>query len=440
MKTSTNKKLNDQIEIKKLRKELDRQYEKQERLNALLNISKDLAGELNLDHLLYKISHEVKKALHADRCSIFLYDEEKEELWSKVATGVKGEIRFPADKGLAGHVCQSKEILNIPDAYEDKRFNPEIDKKTGYKTRTILSIPLLNKMHDVIGVFQVLNKKDGPFTKYNEELLSAIGSISSSAIENALLHDEQKKSFISFVETLATTLDTRDYITAGHSRRVTLYALEIGRLMKLNPGMMEILHYAGLVHDIGKIGVPEIVLFKDRKLTEEEYEIIKGHAKITKNILKKIHFQKNYRQIPEIAASHHEKIDGTGYPDNLRGDDIPLGGKILAVADVFDALTSRRQYQDRLDLEKVIKIIDTETGTSFEPFVVYNFKFLSLDRLIRILEYGHSEALDPEDLKKLSVYSLREIVEIRQKSNKTDAELEIENIFMRYYLRQYRME
>jgi len=128
------------------------------------------------------------------------------------------------------------------------------------------------------------------------------------------------------------------------------------------------------------------------------------------------------------------------YPDNLKGDDIPLGGKILAVADVFDALTSRRQYQDRLDLEKVIKIIDTETGTSFEPFVVYNFKFLSLDRLIRILEYGHSDALDPEDLKKLHDYSLREIVEIRQKSNKTDAELEIENIFMRYYLRQYRTD
>jgi putative nucleotidyltransferase with HDIG domain len=439
MKTS-NKKIDQQTEIRKLRTELDRQYTERERLNALLNISKGLAGELDLDTLLKKISREVKKALHADRCSIFLLDESTNQLWSKVATGVRSEIRFPADKGLAGHVCQTKEILNIKDAYKDERFNPEIDKKTGYKTKTILSIPLLRKGNDVIGVFQVLNKKDGSFTKENAELLTAIASMSSASIENALLYAEHKKSFISFVETLATTLDTRDYITAGHSRRVTKYALEIGKLMKLDIESLEILHYSGLLHDIGKIGVPEIVLFKDRKLTEDEYEIIKGHAKITQNILKKINFEKKYREIPQIASSHHEKIDGTGYPDQLKGDDIPLGGKILAVADVFDALTSRRQYQDRLDLEKVMKIIDTETGTSFEPFVVYNFKFISLDRLIRILEYGHVAELDEDDLERLTEYSLREIVEIRQKSNKTDAELEIENIFMRYYLRQYRTD
>ena len=110
----------------------------------------------------------------------------------------------------------------------------------------------------------------------------------------------------------------------------------------------------------------------------------------------------------------------------------------MAVADVFDALTSRRQYQDRMDLEKVIKIIDTETATSFEPFVVYHFKFIPLDRLIRILEFGHTHELDTNDLDKLRDYALKDMVEIRRKSNKTDIELEIESVFMRYYLRQYR--
>jgi len=369
-----------------------------------------------------------------------MLDKARRELYSRFAMGLKEEIRVPIDKGLVGHVFASGQLLNIPDAYQDPRFNPEIDKKTGYKTQSILSMPLHNKFHEVLGVFQVLNKKEGVFTGKDEELLSAVSLIAASAIENAQLYDEQKKSFMSFIETLSTTLDTRDYITAGHSRRVTLYALEIGRLIKLNSHAMEVLRYAALLHDIGKIAIPEVVLFKDRRLSEDEFEMIKRHAHITKNILKKIHFQDKYKEIARIASSHHEKLDGTGYPEGLRGEQIPLGGKILAVADVFDALTSRRQYQDRLDLEKVIEVLDKETGTSFEPFVVYNFKLIPLDRLIKILEYGHIDEIDRGDLDKLKDYTLREMVDIRSKSAKSNEELEIENVFMRYYLRQYRME
>lgn len=424
--------------IQNLKDEISGLKEKQNRLIALLNVTKSLANEVDLIVLLNKIMDQVKLLLQADRCTVFLYDEQNNELWSRVAQGLKDEIRFPADKGIAGNVFQSRERINIPDAYKDDRFNPDIDKKTGYKTRSILAIPMSNKLSETIGVFQVLNKKDGPFTGDDEDLLAAVAVIAASAIENAQLYEDQNKSFASFVETLATTLDTRDYITAGHSRRVTLYSLEIGRLMKLDQTALEVLRYAALLHDIGKIGVPEIVLFKDRKLSEDEYDIIKGHAQITRNILNKIHFQKKYRDIPLIASSHHEHLDGTGYPQQLKGDEIPLGARIMGLADVFDALTSRRQFQDRMDLEKVMEVIDKETGTSFEPFVVYHFKFLPLDRLIRILEYGHVDEIATEDLEKLKDFNLKDIVALRQKSNKTDEEFEIENIFMRYYLRQYR--
>jgi putative nucleotidyltransferase with HDIG domain len=413
---------------------------KKNQLNALLQITRSLSSELNLAKLLQRITTEVKKVLDADRCTVFLYDAAKDELWSKVATGVRREIRFPADKGIAGSVFKSGEIINIPDAYLDERFNPEIDKKTGYRTTSILCLPMQNKMKEIIGVFQVLNKKNGGFTGEDEILLSAIALIASSAIENAQLYEEQKRSFLSFIETLATTLDTRDYITAGHSRRVALYTNEIARIMKLEITTREMLYYASLLHDIGKLGVPEIVLFKDRKLTEDEYEIIKGHAVITKNILKKIHFPEKFQDIPQIASSHHERIDGSGYPEGLRGDQIPLGSKIMALADAFDAMTSRRQFQDRMDLEKIMHIIDTETGTAFEPYVVYNFKFISLNRLILILEYGHTSEIDKNDLTRIKDFTLRDIVDIRGKSGKSDQELEIENIFMRYYLRQYRTD
>ncbi|TFH02360.1 MAG: HD domain-containing protein, partial [Calditrichales bacterium] len=272
----------------------------------------------------------------------------------------------------------------------------------------------------------------------NEELLDAISAIAAAAIENALLYDDQKKSFTSFIETLSTTLDARDYITAGHSRRVTLYALEIARLMKLDSAQLEVLQVAGLLHDIGKIGIPEVILLKDRKLTEDEYEIIKRHANLTKSILKRIYFLKKFRDVPEIAGSHHEKVDGTGYPEKLRGDDIPLGGKILAVADAFDALTSRRPYQDRVELDKVVEILEKDTGTTFEPYVVYNFKFISLYRLIQILEFGHIEDVDKKELSALEDYTLADMVNIRTNSIKSPKDLNVENIFMRYYLRQYR--
>jgi putative nucleotidyltransferase with HDIG domain len=422
----------------KLNRQIDRLKEERERLHSLLNITKNLSAETNLEKLLFKIMDEVRKVLNADRCTVFLYDERKDELWSKIAIGLEEEIRFPADKGIAGFVWKTGEIVNIPDAYKDKRFNPEVDKKTGYKTKSILTMPLLNLYKDVIGIFQVLNKKSGSFTKNNEKLLSAISFIAASAIENAILYEEQQKSFTSFIETLSTTLDTRDYITAGHSRRVTLYALEIARIMKFDPEQMEIIRFSGLLHDIGKIGVPEVVLFKDRKLSEDEYEIIKRHANLTKSILNKIHFLKKYSAIPEIAASHHERIDGKGYPEGLNGDNIPLGGKILAVADVFDALTSRKPYQDRMELDEVMEIIEKDTGTAFEPFVVYNFKFIRLNKLILILEYGHTEEMDKDELKILEPYSLSDIIEIRTKAGKSATELNVENVFMRYYMREYR--
>jgi len=430
----------DSTDVEKLQTNVSLLQEKKNQLNALLHITHSLSSELNLAKLLHRITSEVKKILNADRCTVFLYDDVKDELWSKVATGVRKEIRFAAEKGIAGFVFKSGEILNIPDAYNDDRFNPEIDKKTGYHTKSILCLPMKNKLGETIGVFQVLNKNEGIFTGDDENLLSGIAYIAASAIENAQLYEDQRKSFLSFIETLATSLDTRDYITAGHSRRVALYTNEIATIMKLDLTTRELLYYSALLHDIGKLGVPEIVLFKDRKLSEDEYEIIKGHAVITKNILKKIHFPKKFSEIPLVASSHHERIDGTGYPDGLRGDQIPLGSKIMALADVFDALTSRRQFQDRMDLEKVLQIIDTETGTAFEPYVVYNFKFISLNRLILILEFGHTAEIDRGDLTKLKDYSLRDIVEIRGKSGKTDLEMEIENIFMRYYLREYRAE
>jgi HD-GYP domain-containing protein (c-di-GMP phosphodiesterase class II)/tetratricopeptide (TPR) repeat protein len=356
-------------------------------LISLLRVGQAMAGQQDLDKLLYLIKDETERALNADRCTVFLYDKERNELWSKVASGLKGseEIRFPAHLGLAGYVAKTGEVLNIKNAYEDPRFNKDVDKKTGYKTENLLCMPMKNRKMEIIGVFQVLNKQNGHFKKADEDLLMSIGSSAGVAIENAQLVRQQKTAFESFIKTLSSTIDARDPITAGHSERVADYSVLFGDKMHLLDDELEALKYASLLHDIGKIGIKEEILVKDGRLTEKEYRHIQKHAYYTYEILKNIHFEAHLRSVPEIAASHHEKMDGTGYFRGLSGTTIPLSGRILALSDVFDAVTSRRHYRNRMPFDKVLSIFKRDAGSHFDPDCVEAFLSIRLQDLSRVL-------------------------------------------------------
>ena len=361
------------------------------------------------------IAEETKVAIQADRCTVFLLDKEKNELWSKVALGMDSqEIRFPADKGLAGYVVKTGEPLNIPDAYNDSRFNPDIDKKTGYRTKTILCMPIKNNNKEIIGAFQVLNKLEGIFTKNDEDLLVAIGGSASIALENAQLFEqqkelykEQKALFESFIDTLATSIDARDKITAGHSSRVKLYAMLLVEQIGCDKKFKELVEKAAILHDIGKIGIRDSVLQKEGKLTDEEYKHIQEHVKITHEILNKIYMSEDFRQITEIACSHHEKYDGTGYYRHLEGENIPYGGRILAVADVFDAITSKRHYRDKMPIQKVISILISDSGTHFDKDIVDKFLAVSLDKVVKVFLTENHLLMTDEDAVLLIKYNLR---------------------------------
>ncbi|MCK5738165.1 GAF domain-containing protein, partial [bacterium] len=323
---------------------LESQFEQQhltavehQQLMVLLNVTREISKEIQLDRLLLTIMDEVKKALEADRCTVFLIDDEKDELWSKVAHGA-GEIRFPRHLGVAGHVATSGEILNISDAYADQRFNSAIDRQTGYHTRNMLTFPMKNSFGGVIGVFQVLNKSYGCFGESDEKLLAAISSIASAQIENAMLYEQQRKSFESFIETLALTIDARDTLTAGHSKRISLYADEVAKVYGLPMDRREVLRYAALLHDYGKVSLADEILKTRERFTEEQFSQMRSHPAITRAILEKIDLPKNLRDLPLIAGAHHEKLDGSGYPEGLRGRQIPLESRILAVVDAFDAM------------------------------------------------------------------------------------------------------
>lgn len=419
---------------------------KSDPLVSLVKISRSITALTDIDELLRVIAEETKNAIQADRCTVFLWDKDTDELWSKVALGLDSsqEIRFPADKGLAGYVVKTGETVNIVDAYNDPRFNPEVDTKTGYRTKTILCMPIMNNNREIIGAFQVINKIDGIFTKNDEDLLIAIGGSASIALENAQLFDqqlqlyrEQKLLFESFIDTLATSIDARDKITAGHSTRVKLYSILLADALGMNAKDKSLLEKAAILHDIGKIGIRDSVLQKDGKLTDEEYKHIQEHVRITHNILNKIYMSPDFRIITEMACSHHEKWDGTGYYRHLKGEEITLGGRILAVADVFDAITSKRHYRDKMPIANVLDILMKGAGSHFDKNLVDVFMSISTDKIVKVFLSESHGKIEPKDEEFLKRYDLMAIYRFVNIESPTDEQKHLLELFNKYYLGSY---
>jgi len=340
-------------------------------LDMLLDVTRRLMTVTDLDALLRLIAEATVAMVDAERATIYIVDRDKKEFWSRVATGTGvGEIRFPLGVGIAGTVAETGETISIPDAYADERFSPDHDQRTGFKTRNLLTLAMTGHDGVVIGVFQAVNKKSGEFTIEDEITLSSLASSAAVAVENAQLVNAQKRLWLSLIETLATTVDARDQQTAGHSKRVTRYAGVIGAEMGLSPEDLERLQAAALLHDYGKIAVRDRFLQKPGKLDDAEFAYMKAHAEKTAEFLGYLQFPLDMKDVPLIAAQHHERMDGKGYPKGLKGTDILPGARIVAAADVFDALTAPRYYKPAYALEKTLEIMDGMAGDHLDPAVM----------------------------------------------------------------------
>ncbi len=275
---------------------MKRLQQRVEKLGGILEVAKALVAERDLDRLLSLIVDSAARVVEADRCSLFLVDRERGELWTKVAQGLGGmkEIRIPMDRGIAGAVATTNTAINIPDAYKDPRFNQNVDRQTGYKTRTILCVPMRSLEGEVVGVLQALNKHDGKaFTAEDEELLSALGGQAAAAVNNALLHHEIEQLFEGFVRASVVAIEARDPTTAGHSGRVARLSVGLGDMLpragaaagrwkgaSLNSQERQELRYAAMLHDFGKVGVRENVLVKANKLEPLELENLRGRFEL----------------------------------------------------------------------------------------------------------------------------------------------------------------
>jgi HD-GYP domain-containing protein (c-di-GMP phosphodiesterase class II) len=225
-----------------------------------------------------------------------------------------------------------------------------------------------------MGVLVVDNvQKKRELTQTDISLLTGIAPQIGISIHNARMVDNQKKQFNSILRVMAASIDARDPLTAGHSEKVTEYAVGISRILSLDDEFCEMIGIAGLLHDYGKIGVRDDVLKKPGQLTNEEYDEIRSHVEQTRRILDKMEFEGLFKEIPSIAGFHHEKVDGTGYPLGLKGEAIPLGARIIAVADVFEALTAKRHYREPMKNQEALEIIKKGSGKAFDTQVVEAF-------------------------------------------------------------------
>lgn len=256
------------------------------KLQSILDVAKAMTAERRLDRLLALVVDEAAKVAEADRCTLFLVDREKGEMWSKVAHGAE-TIRVPLGAGIAGAAATTGAPVRIEDAYADPRFHRGVDAGTGYRTRSVLAVPMRNTKGEVVGVLQALNRRDGVFGEEDEELLGALAGPAASAIENAVLNEEIERLFEGFVQASVVAIEQRDPTTAGHSGRVAVLTVGLARAVERAPpapfagvafdgASLRQLRYAALLHDFGKVGVRENVLVKAEKLHPHELELVRA--------------------------------------------------------------------------------------------------------------------------------------------------------------------
>jgi putative nucleotidyltransferase with HDIG domain len=363
------------IELER-RKETDATRQSNQRLLSLVDMLGEVAGTLDRNRLLHLVTESASRLVGAERSSIFLVDPNTREMIFQVAyqspdsspensnepavsRGLDGSVRnFPAPKTRSTH------------------FHPG---EFSYFNRSAITVPIRSDPHGVLpeppapdaaeerkhvlGGLMVLNKQNASFQEEDAQLMNILANQASTFLQVAEMYESAGDLFLGVIKSLATAIDAKDPYTQGHSQRVSDYSVLIGRELGLDETLVSDLRIGSLFHDIGKIGISDAILLKNGKLNERELEFIKQHPRMGVNILNQVKLLEP--MIPAILE-HHERLDGSGYPAKLTDKQISWMGRIVAVADVYDAMTSNRPYRLGLSKWEVLSYLQEKAGILFD--------------------------------------------------------------------------
>lgn len=405
---------------------IDHNSSTQDVINRILKINEELSRLKDVDAILDRILYEARKLLSADAGSIFLVDADNklefsyvhnETLFKDEGTNVEIYKSFAVpinENSIVGYAALTGETLVIDDAYSlpdnlPYSFNSSYDQKTGYHTQSILTIPLKTFQDKLVGVMQLINAQDLddnviPFSQESQTYAPLFANNASVAIERGLMTREM----ILRMMKLAELRDPKE--TGAHVQRVGAYSAEIYQRWAMNHGVdkkemqkqKDLIRIAAMLHDVGKVGIPDKVLKKPGKLDDDEYAVMKWHTVFGARLF--VNSSSDLDDMcRDIALTHHEKWQGGGYPGKVldmhsdkaemgepkTGEEIPLTGRIVALADVFDALCSKRVYKDPWPEEKVLNILKEDTGTHFDPGVTE--AFFQIYDIIKAIQEKYSE-------------------------------------------------
>lgn len=340
----------------------------QDKLERLSSFHSEMMSSYDIHQILEKGLAKFQELVKTKVCSVFLVDEQGFEFVHKVSlpeelsSTVQKEVDAQIRSGIFGGIVNSSNPACVP---------TEVFKSESNQPLSIIIAPLSHKER-TIGVVVIIFEEDQDFIRQQTlKLLYILAGFFSLTLQNAYLFNDLKRSYFDTLRAIANSIEARDPYTKGHSHRVGQIARAIAKGLNWSDDEMEFIDWGGMLHDVGKIGIHDAILNKPGKLDNEEYEAIKLHPSIGAQVVKGISF---LEPVMPYILEHHERFDGKGYPQGLAGENISIKGRILAVADAFDAMTSDRPYRKAFKPEIALREILEKASSQFDPKIVEAFE------------------------------------------------------------------
>lgn len=344
------------------------------KLGVIEKIWTKVKPEAKKEELIACIMSMTHCALDGAAASLLILEDAKPELFFQFSDALAGEqfkqLCVERQSSIADWIIKNGKPVMINDPEKAHRYYRLVDRATGFKTQAILGAPIIIE-GEVIGVIEVLNKLDGTqFSHKDLRTLSNLAKTSAMSIMHSRMNVNLINSYKSTVKALVTLADAKETSGGGHSRRVTEYCLLGATELSFSREQKHTMEYAGLLHDIGKLSIPDSILNKVDPLTDKEWEKIKKHPLVGYNLLKDIPFLKD---ASKLILCHHERFDGKGYPRGVQSGVMPLAGRLIAVADAFDNMTSDHPYRKAMGFKQAFAELHRNSGSQFCPVAVKAF-------------------------------------------------------------------